>query len=228
MNGGQSEFNRVSGVAVRSYGTHFLADEDPISEGGIWLNGRKDGIDWADVISGGGYAYGAVSRMTVAEQRAEQGNLEAKSSEETLPVGDYDDPTAVLAGSWGRNQHARGTVFSRSPTDEYFQEVQFRLRHTMRANWCSGYEIFWRCLRADGAYAEIVRWNGRVGDFTSLKRLDGAEYGVKDGDLIEATIVGNVLTGDVNGAAVISVEDDTFPTGAPGIGFNFWVGKTNA
>ena len=28
---------------VRSYSTHFELDEDPISEGGMWLNGRRTG-----------------------------------------------------------------------------------------------------------------------------------------------------------------------------------------
>ena len=37
-------------IPVRSYSTNFELDENPISEGGMWLNGRKDGIDWIDVI----------------------------------------------------------------------------------------------------------------------------------------------------------------------------------
>jgi len=75
--------------------------------------------------------------------------------------------------------------------------------------------------------AEIVRWNGKVGDFTSLKKLVGAQYGVKDGDVVEATIHGNVLKGFINGVEVISAEDDVFESGSPGIGFNFFVGNTN-
>jgi len=55
--------------------------------------------------------------------------------------------------------------------------------------------VFWRCLKTPNAYVEIVRWNGKVRDWTSLKKLSGAQYGVKDGDLVEATIVGNVIKG---------------------------------
>ena len=94
----------------------------------MWLNGRKDGIDWIDVISKNGECFGAVSRMGVPERRAEQGNLEAATDEEAAAEGDYDDPTAVLTGEWGPNQHGKATVFSRNPTEEYFQEVQIRLR----------------------------------------------------------------------------------------------------
>ncbi|MDX6567695.1 MAG: hypothetical protein QOH15_273 [Gaiellales bacterium] len=210
-------------VSVRSYSTSFPRDEDPISEGGAWLNGRTDGIDWIDCITKDGVCFGAVSRMGVPERRAEQGNLEDADA----PEGDYDDPTSVLAGEWGPDQHGTATVFSRNPTDAYFQEVQIRLRHTMRPSFCSGYEVFFRCLKTDEAYAEIVRWNGKIGDWTSLKRLVGPEYGVQNGDVIEATVFGNVLTGSINGVEVISVVDDVIGSGAPGVGFNFGVGDTN-
>jgi hypothetical protein len=118
-------------------------------------------------------------------------------------------------------------VFSRNQTEEYFQEVEIRLRGTMTLHHCDGYELIWRCLKTENAYAEIVRWNGNVADFTSLQRHRGPEYGVKDGDLVEATIVGNVILGFINGVEVISVEDDTYAEGSPGIGFNFGVGNTN-
>jgi hypothetical protein len=217
----------MAGTPVRSYSTNFERDEDPLSDGGMWLNGGTDGLDWVDVISKNGVAYGSRSRMKVAERRVEQGNLEAAAAEEALPEGDYDDPTAVLAGEWGRNQHAKATVFSKDPTDEYFQEVEIRLRSTITPHSCTGYEVFWRCLKTDVGYAEIVRWNGKIADFTSLEKLIGPEYGVKHGDLVEATIVGNVLKGFINGVEVISATDDVYGSGSPGIGFNFGVGDTN-
>jgi hypothetical protein len=204
-----------------------MRDENPISEGGIWLNGRKDGIDWIDIISRNGVAYGEVTRMGVAERRVEQGNLVSPTRGEAAPIGDYDDPTAILAGKWGRNQHAAARVFSRNQTEEYFQEVELRLRSTMSPHRCAGYEVFWRCLKTEKAYAEIARWNGKVGDFTSLGKLFGPHYGVKAGDLIEATVVGNVIKGFINGVEMISATDDMFTEGSPGIGFNFGVGNTN-
>ncbi len=210
---------------VRSYSTDFERDENPISEGGMWLNGRKDGIDWIDVISKDGVGYGEVSRMGVPERRAEQGNLE--ESDDAAPEGDYDDPTAVLTGEWGPDQHGKATVYSKNPTDEYFQEVQIRLRHTMTPGSCTGYEIFFRCLKTDAGYAEIVRWDGKVGNWHSLARKVGAQYGVEHGDVIEATITGSEIKGYINGVEVISASDSTHATGAPGIGFNFGVGDTN-
>jgi len=99
--------------SVRSYRTRFQQDEHPISEGGIWLNGARDGIDWADVIVRNGVAYGSVTRMQAAERRVEQGNL-SSADPGAAPEGDYDDPTALLAGAWGKNQHATATVFSKN------------------------------------------------------------------------------------------------------------------
>ena len=218
---------RPGGKPVRSYRTLFPLDENPISEGGMWLNGRKDGIDWIDVISRNGEAYGEVSRMTVAERRVEQGNLEASTPDGAAPIGDYDDPAAVLTGAWGKNQHARARVFSRNPTEKYFQEVEIRLRSTITPHSSTGYEVFWRCLKTEAGYAEIVRWNGKIMDFTSLEKRIGPQYGVKDGDLVEATVFGNVLKGFINGVEVISATDDVFDEGAPGIGFNFFVSNTN-
>ena len=48
---------------VRSYITSFSVDEVPLSEGGLWVQGGRDGIDWCDVISAEGRAFGEVTRM---------------------------------------------------------------------------------------------------------------------------------------------------------------------
>ena len=213
-------------AAVRSYRTEFRGNETPISEGGIWLNGKRDGIDWADVLMRDGRVYGEVTRMMAKERRVEQQVLGAGAAAGAAE-GDYDDPTAVLTGSWGRDQYGRARVFSEKQTDKYFQEVEIRLRSSIKPHWCDGYEVFWRCLKTDGGYAEIVRWNGKIGDFTSLKKLVGKDYGVADGDLIEASITGNVIKGYVNGKEMISAVDDKIQSGSPGVGFNFFVGNTN-
>jgi hypothetical protein len=210
-------------VSVRSYKTDFPLDENPVSEGGMWLNGKKDAMDFTDCITSNGFIHGAPSRMNVLEKRAEQGNL---GESEDAPEGDYDDPTAILTGEWGPNQHGKGVAHVEKPTEEWFQEVQIRLRCRLEPHYISGYEIFFRCLTGEKGYAEIVRWNGAVGDWTSLQRHEGPEYGVKDGDVIEATIEGNVIKGFINGEEKINVTDDTWDSGAPGVGFNFGVGDT--
>jgi hypothetical protein len=216
----------ISGKPVKSYRTSFERDEDPISEGGLWINGKKDGIDWADVVTENGVAHGGKTKMAVAERRAEQAIAGGTIAEGELPEGDYDDPTALLSGSWGKNQHAKGTVFSRNQTEEYFQEVELRLRSTLARHSCTGYEVFWRCLKTGSAYAEIVRWNDKIRDFTSLARKQGPEFGVKNGDVVEATIVGTVIRSYINGVEVLSATDDVYKSGNPGIGFNFGCANT--
>src|SRR3954470_9925017 len=89
---------------VRSYKTEFKKDETPLSEGGLWLNGRKDGIDWCDVWVKNGEAFGEVSRNQGKEFRAEQAALGAGAAAGAA-VGDYDDPTACLTGQWGADQY---------------------------------------------------------------------------------------------------------------------------
>jgi hypothetical protein len=200
----RTETQQSKGKPVRSYSTRFQVDEDSISQGGKWINGGKDGIDWYNVIVKNGVAFGAVTK------------------------GDYNDPTALLTGTWGKNQKVKAKVFSRNQTDKYYQEVEIRLRSTLSPHRCTGYEVFWRCLKTDKAYVQIVRWNGKVRDWTSLKKRSGAQFGVKDGDLVEATIVGNVIKGFLNGVEVISATDDTFDQGNPGIGFNYGVEKSNS
>jgi hypothetical protein len=211
-------------TVVRQYRTEFGTDEDPISENGMWLNGRTDAVDWTDVVVKGGVAYGAYARNSIVEFRAEQGNLE---SEDAGPVGDWDDPTAMLTGEWGADQYLSGHAFIRNPSPDIFQEVQLRARWTLRPHYCTGYEFIFRVLDGDASYVEIVRWGGAIGTWESLGRAEGKDVGIKDGDLLEARAIGSALTATINGRDVLTVTNDVLATGAPGLGFNFGEGDTN-
>jgi hypothetical protein len=203
-------------VSVRSYRTRFELDESPISEGGTWINGKTDGLDWSDVVTSNGFAHGSATRSVVRGTDWSKDEVDEYGN----PAVEYDDPTAVLGGEWGKDQYAKATVFSRNQTDEYFQEVEIRLRTTIAPHLCTGYEVFWNCRKTAEAYAQIVRWNGKYRDWTTLARKQGPEYGVQDGDVVEATVVGNVIRSFINGVEVLSATDDTFSSGSPGIGFN--------
>jgi hypothetical protein len=52
-----------------------------------------------------------------------------------------------------------------------------------------------------------------------LKETQGSKYGVQDGDVVKATMIGNVLTVFINAAQVVQLSDDKFTSGNPGIGF---------
>jgi hypothetical protein len=48
--------------------------------------------------------------------------------------------------------------------------------------------------------------------------MAGTNYGLKNGDVLKASIVGNVITVFINDVKKAQVTDDTYKTGNPGIG----------
>jgi hypothetical protein len=187
---------------ARIYRTNFLLAENPISEGGNWMSGRMHGLDWADVLTTPGLARGSPS------------------------LAPFDDPTAILTGDWGPDQDAQAIVYSLNQTESYYQEVEIRLRSSMLAHTCTGYEVLFRCLKSSNAYLEIVRWEGPLAKFTYLSRNKGSQYGVANGDIVRATIIGNRISAYINDRLMDTVKDDTCLTGSPGIGFNYGCGET--
>ena len=121
----------------------------------------------------------------------------------------YDDATAVLTGSWGPNQYVRTVVRIPTVDTNFAQEVEIRLRSSISAHTNSGYEVLMG--------KQIVRWNGPLGDFNILP--DEGPYGdLRDGDILEANMVGNVITVFINGVQVNRAVDSVFTGGSPGIG----------
>jgi hypothetical protein len=184
------------------YLTKFPLNEFPLSEGGIWIGGHTVGLDWSDLGTFSGHTYGTV-----------------------IGPG-FDDPTALLTGVWGPDQMARGTVFSINQQDSPNQEVELRLRSSLSAHRCTGYEIGWRVSPHGVAYMGIARWNGKLGDFTPLVTHYGAKFGVSHGDVIEAIAIRNVISAYKNGVLQARVRDSTFRTGSPGMGTD-WGPGTN-
>jgi len=185
------------------YSTNFARTENPISEGGEWLNGQADGLDWTDVRTTPGFAFGT----EIGGHR--------------LDPQKYDDSTALLKGTWGPNQTVQATVRSVNPNQDgkVWEEVELRLRSSISPHKCTGYEIMFRCSKIATAYCNIARWEGPLGKFAMLKQTEGSKYGVKDGDVVKASMIGNVLTVYINGERVIEVTDNKFTSGNPGIGF---------
>jgi len=183
-----------------SYTTSFVATEEPISEGGKWISGKAIGLDWADVRTSTGLAYGTESGKGNGDQA-------------------YDDSTALLVGSWKPDQTVEAEVYSVNQNDDHFQEVELRLRSSLSSRNAIGYEVLYRCSKTASAYSSIVRWDGRLGRFTYLSQKNGAEFGVADGDVVKATVKGNLIMGYINDVPVIQATDETYVDGSPGIGF---------
>ena len=191
------------------YNTNFTYAENPISEGGKWLNGQADGLDWTDVRTTPGFAFGTETG----------GNRPAPQR--------YDDSTALLKGTWGPNQTVQATVRSVNPNQDgkVWEEVELRLRSSISPHNCTGYEVMFRCSKTPQAYCNIARWEGPLGKYTMLKETQGSRYGVKDGDVVKASMIGKILTVYINGVQVVQISDDKFASGNPGMGF-FLAGAT--
>jgi hypothetical protein len=134
--------------------------------------------------------------------------------------GGYDDSTAVLKGSWGPNQTGSGRVHvGVRAGGGTFKEVEIRLRSSISAHSCTGYEINFSLDAGAGAYTQIVRWNGPLGSFTILDSRGGSQYQINEGDEVKAVISGNTITSYIRGQQVLQVTDNTFTSGNPGMGF---------
>src|SRR5438552_17743609 len=119
----------VPGAAARTYTTNFPLAENPISEGGNWINGGTVGLDWTNVSTTPGLAIGRDPGTT-----------------------NYDDSTALLTGSWGPNQTVSATVYTVNQNDQIFEEVEIRLRSTLSAHLCMGYAVNFRARSSSNAF----------------------------------------------------------------------------
>lgn len=190
-------------TAQTSYQTSFPLTENPISQGGIWLNGQTNGLEWSNCRTITGMAFGC--------EPANQ---------------NYIDGTAILTGTWSPTQSAAGTVKVVAQPSGTYEEVELRLRSSISANVCSGYEIN-GSVSATYQYITITRWNGPLGSFTQLAITDTVPT-LTTGDVLSATAVGSVITAYLNGTQVLQVTDNTFPDGNPGMGFDTTSGNDSA
>jgi hypothetical protein len=183
----------VAALPTQSYTTNFDLTENPISEGGAW---HRAGNIWTNVRTANGIAFGTNGMNNT-----------------------YDDAYALLSG-FGPEQQAEAVVF-RSPglvASETTHEMELLLRFSDDAGNARGYE----CLFNYGGGVDIVRWNGAQGDFTPLAFTAGRGSlgrNLVSGDVIKATIVGNVISTYINGVLMAQAIDSTFANGQPGIAF---------
>ncbi len=196
----------VTAASARTYTTNFPNTENPISEGGNWINGGTTGLDWSDVSTTPGLAIGHQN-----------------------PLANYTDATAILTGSWSADQQGTATVYQTNATTGCNEEAEIRLRSAISAHVNRGYEIGAKVTTASdaAAYMFVVRWNGAVGDFTSLVSYTGTQYGLQNGDVLNAKIVGNTISVYKNGTLMFTTTDTIWTDGAPGIGLNLSNDGTN-
>jgi len=197
------------GAALRSYQTNFPATEDPISENNNWVNGATTGLDWGNVQTTPGHAFGTNL------------NPGCSGSDPTA----CNDSVAALTGTWAANQSVCATVFIGSGLSRTSgtYELELHLRRTIANHNSSGYEFNYSLFNNGNQYMQIVRWNGPLGSF---KVLGGgvSPIPLNNGDIFCASAIGGSLKSWLTrGGAVVGtagpITDTTFTGGAPGVGF---------
>lgn len=191
---------RLGDLPDSDYFTSFDTDENPISEGGRWVNGLLDGDAWSNVAVAGGLAYGS--------RQVDDG-----------VVPRYADPIAHIKPSFLNftpNQFAEGTVYRAdgySPASGHEVELYVRMSISKNPDVARGYEALWG---VNGG-CNVVRWNGSLGSFTDL---GGTNIGVAvTGDVLRIEIYGTLIRVYKNGSLRITKTDATFTNGQPGLGF---------
>lgn len=178
------------GAAV-TYSTTFDLTENPISEGGRWLN---TGTLWTPVRTANGLAFGTNG-----------------------PQNAYDDSYAYLSG-FGPNQQGEAVVYVDPALLGDPHEVELLLRWADSPGNARGYECLFhfngqiQLMRWNGGFGQFDEIPGATGS-KSLGRA------LVTGDVIKATISGNTINAYINGVLLSQVTDSMWPTGQPGIGF---------
>jgi hypothetical protein len=179
----------------QTYTTRFEGVEDPLSEDGKWTN---NGVDWTKIRKKDGLAFGTQTGTNT-------------------DIYKFNDSYAHLSG-FPPDQEAWGQAYIAKPNSSCIQELEILLRWTSSPHRTTGYECFARCLNSGSSYVQIVRWDGPLGKFTYLADKRGTNYCLKNGDILKASIVGNLITVYINGVEQARATDNTHKTGNPGIG----------
>lgn len=188
--------------------TNFPLTENPISEGGVWVRGRSEGIDWTDPRTNGTICFGTQTPHTNPPD---------------------DDSIAHLTG-FGPDHFAQGTVHTTGVGGT--MEFELLVRATIVPHSAILYEFD---FLNDGRVF-LARWNGALNNFTVLNGNSPiATLSIHDGDVMKATASGNILTLHQGGvlkatydllANFVGDGSSIISTGNPGMGY--WYVDTGA
>jgi hypothetical protein len=181
------------------YSTTFPVSENPVSEGGKWVNGQSDGLLWANCMTTNGMIWGSDNRGVA-----------------------YADPTALLTGTWGSNQIVTATVkIINQRASGCCSEIELRLRSFIAANTNRGYEVLFSTVTGND-YVQIVTWHGPRGvqgvgfDYVNTTSGHGAPV---NGDVVSASISNSTIRVYKNGSLILTGVNTEWSNGKPGVGF---------
>ncbi len=121
------------------YTTTFPLTENPLSEGGRWINGGTTGLDWKDVRTTPGQSFGVGAS----------------------PSPPYNDPTAILIGDWGLVQTVEARVIVPASSAQN-QEVELRLLTTIIGHRILGYEVLFSVTGGSVAAPQAMVTGNRI------------------------------------------------------------------
>lgn len=181
----------ITVTGLKTYSTTFPLTENPISESGLWVNGKTTGVQWSDVRTTPGKAFGT-----------------------QLGTNGLDDSWAHLGDTWAANQEVTATIIN-GGSGSTPGEVELTLHALITPNNARGYE----CLFSLGGLAEIVRWNGAFGAFTPLTSVSQSYVtgDIVKARWLNGVIT--MYKNNVAFLSYSGPEASTWATGNPGMGF---------
>ena len=216
---------------MRSYSTRVRARRGSASpRAGMWLNGRKDGIDWIDVMTQGTAAcFGAVSRMGVrrAPRRAGQPRGGAEEARRRGRLRRSRPPCSRASGDGTSTARRRCSAGTRPRSTSRRSSSACAARCTPHS--CTGLRGV-LAVPQDRRRATPRSCAGTARSATGTSLAEAHRRGVRRegrrrgrGDDRSAT------SSRASSTAWRSSPRPTtrMPDGAPGVGFNFVVGDTN-
>lgn len=187
-------------IVAGTYSTTFPLTENPISEGGAWVRGLAEGLDWTNPATG--LASDGTTHVAYGAR---------------VPSNAFDDAIAHLK-LYSANHWCQGTIYR--ATTSGLPEVELLLRSTISPNSAIQYEID---ILADGRLF-IVQWLGALNNFHIEAGPITTNCTMNDNDVWYAQISSNTIIVNCNGTQVYTGDITTFlnapiNSGNPGMGF---------
>jgi hypothetical protein len=201
--GGGTSAATTCPASQTTYSTSFPATENPISEGGRWVNGGIFGK--TNIQTSPGKAYGTMVGFDGTN---------------------FIDSCACLKG-FGPDQQVTCTIANSGGFSGFSLELEILLRAVITAGQINLYEV--DCVFGGGGI-DLVRWDMTSASpnlFTTLRSRVAGEVPFSNGDQVQASIVGTLITVKyqrAGGAFSTLFTHDTagdslrYSSGNPGIG----------
>lgn len=206
---------------VSGFTANFSATENPMSAGGIWVNGLTDGLDWNDCQTVSNRCIGSQDTL---DPRYADDISQLKSSAFTANRAQWALATQYVAAGYNAS-----TVIGS-------HECELHLLQAITASGGVGNARSYECSIGItttgnapplGVYCFVVRWEGPVSIYTALWDPHGGIGSYvntptfpQNGDRWYAQITNaGVITLEQNEIVIGTVTDTTFTDGQPGLGF---------